>query len=215
MQELYSENEKRILNLDDILIGDNIKYYKYNMIKERKIHDFQPILMSRFFSKNHCTLSSITAILKYYNKVGFKAIPDDIDEIFKMVEGIARNNSFFFPKLGTAAFFIPAIVNRIWKKLNYKGRAKNKFIFLDYNSINKKFIEELDSFHPVVLSLADGLYKNHSVTIYGYKLVEYGNGKKLIGIVNDNWSLGEKYIDLTNLGKLSSSLFIMSTFSPV
>ncbi len=186
----------------------------YKLISEMRIKNFKPILMSNFTAKNHCTLASITAILGYYREMGMASIPSDMGQIFARVNDIASKNSYYFPALGTPTFFIPKIVNKVWKSFFYNGKAVNRLFFPDEETMVKEFVEELDAERPIILSLADGRYKNHSVTVYGYRLVEIGGKRELIGIVNDNWSLSEKYINISKLGKLSSSLFIMSKLAP-
>ena len=184
------------------------------VLSEKRIENFKPLVMSEFDAKNHCTLASITAILNYYGTIGMSSIPKDPDKIFASVKDVAIKNSYYFPVLGTPTIFIPKIIKKVWRSFFYNGTAVNKLFFKNEEAIVNEFVEELEAERPLILSLADGRYKNHSVTVYGYRLVEIGGKRELVGIVNDNWSLSEKYINISKLGKLSSSLFIMSKLAP-
>jgi hypothetical protein len=85
-----------------------------------------------------------------------------------------------------------------------------KGIGYDYDYIKK----EIDEGNPIVLSMhSDGLdgYKNHSVTIVGYK--DYGNAKMIQ--IYDNWYSSHSYLDYDKLSTISSTHCLCSKSYPI
>jgi hypothetical protein len=167
---------------------------------------FLPLLQEKFGGDNDCSLVCITAIILHCTKHEYPVM-----EIYKHVESIAKEN-FYNENRGTMAAAIRTIFNKSAKKyLNKTSCVKyTKGVGYDFDFIKK----EIDNGNPIILSLnSDGLdfYKNHSVTIIGYK--EYDDAKILK--IYDNWYANPSYLDYDKISLVSSVHCLCSKSYPL
>ena len=164
-----------------------------------------PNFLQRDFQdgEKNCTLASLTRIINYYFK--------DLDKfkIYGEIFEIARRNGYF-KEIGTLPFFISRIANTYFKKNKMKIKARGIYLGNFYSHVK----EEIDKFHPVLMNLATGYYKNHSLVIFGYSLYDYRGMKIKILHVYDGWNKSPSYIDYSDLkGFMSFPVFSYNIFN--
>jgi hypothetical protein len=182
------------------------KYYKNQiLISEGEIVGFPALLQNNYGGANDCTLTCITAILYYISNKNHRTV-----DIYNHVEEVANKN-LYKPNTGTVSAAIRTIFNQSARRYTEKTSCckYTKGVGFNYNFFKK----EIDNKNPVILSMRTdgfGYYKNHSVTVIGYK--EY-NGAKLLKIY-DNWTLLPSYIDYNKLGTISTAHCLCSKSYP-
>lgn len=184
-------------NIKSYLLG---RYNQYTEVREvkTKMLSFIPLLQSDYGKEKDCTLCSITAYV--YNKTK-ETSPLDI---YTKVEKIATKYFYNGDKYGTIPFFNKKILSEALdkqQKVNEKYVKGLGFTFTDIQTL-------LDNNKPVILSINnDGrnYYKNHTVTVIGYRIYCMDN-KKNLGMlaVYDNWTKAVRYIDYKAMSNISS-----------
>ncbi|NLB78167.1 MAG: hypothetical protein GX796_04765 [Clostridiaceae bacterium] len=159
---------------------------------------------------NNCVLASITRVMKYYNNIGYTNIPTDAIEIYKTVKNIGVKYGYDPIKTGVmrdlfiyTPWVIDDIVKDTWKAFNYtKGDGCN-----DYFSKLKTIKNSIDKSNPLLLNIAFGDYKNHTVSVIGFKIYsKKGLRDKVLIQIYDGWSSYVRYIDWTKLGSIPTSI---------
>lgn len=151
---------------------------------------------------NNCTIASLTRVITYYFK--------DFDkfEVYKEVFEIAKRNGYF-KKYGTLPVFISRIANIYFKRNNIGIRARGVYLGNFYSHVK----DEIDNFRPLLMNLASGYYKNHSLVISGYSVYKFKGMKVKILHVYDGWNKEKSYIDYNDLnGFLSFPVFSYNVF---
>ena len=178
------------------LSDNNLSQYIGNKTKIPKLVPRVPCLLQKDYGDlNDCTLTSITAIIKFYNPTL------NVQNIYDSVYSIAKMYGYT-GSYGTPTITMGTIYNKVLKQFDLNKKAqcyigKN----VGYNFV--KIQNEINSGRPILLNLwKDGrnYYKNHSVLIIGY--IADGNRKFLA--VYDNWNPGISYIDYTKLCVVSN-----------
>ncbi len=195
--------------IDDTYKHVNHKYgIGWTFDSGKTIANFDTLNMNTFHYKNHCTLTTVTAIFNYYKNLGFTRIDNDIYDLFHVVSEIAIKKGYYKENMGTFPWYIDNLVRDVWKHYGYEGTANNDFFFWDIDSINKTIKKEIDEGRPGIISFTNGNYGMHTVTFYGYKLYKKkGNDKKMYLKVNDNWTTSSRYIDTSFIGDLGETFF--------
>lgn len=183
---------------------NNIMEYictKYNVRNPKEmrtvyIKGIIPLLQNDYGERNDCTLTSILTVADFFKK------PISLSDEYKKIEKIATK-FFYNGNFGTLPFFIRSIMKRVCPDKKAKSAYIKNIGFNQYD-----IAYQLDENNPVILSVFnDGrnFYKNHSITIVGYKsyLVSCGNAVHLF-MVYDNWSKTISYVDYNALSAISS-----------
>ncbi len=156
--------------------------------------------------QNNCTLASITRIMKYYSDQGLQEIPSDINELYGIVREIGVKHGYNPAKSGLlrdlfiyTPFEIKTMVRDTWERFGYL-RSKSKNI---YFKKLKAIINSVDDMNPVLLNIAGGDYKGHTVTVTGYRV--FGNSReqrddRTFVQIYDGWSEDMRYIDWRRFG---------------
>lgn len=159
-----------------------------------------PLCQSYFGSKDDgdCFLVSLINVLGVYSTKLYKELYNDvlliaIDNNYFSYSGVSSFNQFpFFKKAG--------------KPYSLKANS-TLLLFTSWKKIKKI----IDDGTPIILSMygsdGRGYYKAHSVTICGYREVEFREKTYNFLKVRDNWNTYTSYIDFNKLPKLSSCLF--------
>lgn len=200
-------------NIVDIEKHIENRYGKgFQRVESFVIDGFEPLNMKDFEGKKHCVLTSMTAIMSYYRENGL-SLPAD-KELFNEIKNFASKRGLYFPFIGVNVFTIGLLSKLVWRRFGYKGYSSNSIFIKKKNSAERIIKEEICKGRPFFLSFAGGDYENHTTTCYGYE--EYkGEGKKLMFLlVNDNWSTGEKFVDLSMLASIKTSFFAIATTRP-
>ena len=175
--------------LYDKNIGSYLK--DQDLIEEKIISRFFPLLQSNFGGPNDCTLTSITAVYAFVNKY-----KESFNSIYDQVETVAKKH-FFTAKTGTAVVLIKSIIDKTFSTKSHSKYLKG----IGFNWFNIK--NNIKNNIPMILSTNnDGrnYYKNHTVIIVGYK--EYNLTRLLV--VYDNWNNTYSYIDYDILSIFSA-----------
>ena len=155
-----------------------------------------PCLLQKDYGEDcDCTLTSITAIIKYLD---YKL---DILNIYNQVETIAKKFGYR-GSYGTYNITISSVYRQSLRACGLKKCVMPRYgknIGFNFATIQR----EIEARRPVLLNLwKDGrdYYKNHSVLIVGYL---EKNGYRLLA-VNDNWHTGISFIDYNKLCTICS-----------
>jgi len=166
-------------------------------------------------NQNNCTLASITRIMKYYSDMGLNEIPSDIQDIYSTVREIGVEHGYEPGKSGLfrdlfiyTPFEIKTMVRETWNKFGYAGSKSSNYYFRKLNIIKIN----IDEMNPVLLNIAFGDYRGHTVTVIGYKV--FGSNRVhqsdlSFVMVLDGWSEKIRYIDWKKFGLTLASVTSM------
>lgn len=158
-------------------------------------HIKEYLLQEDYGDQQDCTLTSITTVIHNLNGENRKP-----QEIYNIVEDNAYKY-FYNGKIGTFPLFIKAIFDKSLKKLgytNYKTKVKCiKGLGFNFNTIINLLLDN----KKIILSMFNGKYLNHTVTIIGFT-----ENRKLI--ISDNWTAGPVIIDYDEIGIISQINYI-------
>lgn len=190
--------KREIINIDEY-INKNYKGAFLTSMKSLKLKTFTQRDLSSI--ENNCSITSITRIMNYYLNVDEKEIYDEVLEI-------ARHH-LFTETLGTFPNKIDDISREFLKKHGIKNKIRGIYLGNFYTHIKG----EIDNLRPLMMNLAVGYYKNHSLVVSGYRIYNYnGMNIKIIEVI-DGWRRNIRYIDYTDLRvKYILPLFSYNTF---
>ena len=181
-------------NLEEYI---NKNYPGATLVKSQTYYGKPYYLQKNYGGANDCTLMSISYTIKklYSNYI--------ISDIYNKVEAAAK--CFLYKEnIGT----IPVFINSIIKKA-YGLKAEGKLI-KNVGFTAKTIIKKLEK-SPVILSIfSDGnsYYKNHSITVVGYKQYNFNNKPIYLFEVRDNWNSDSSYVDYQKMCNISSINYI-------
>ncbi|NCA99030.1 MAG: hypothetical protein EOM70_06600 [Clostridia bacterium] len=157
----------------------------------------RPLLMNDFRPGiGCCTITALTAAFRHIRQQGESStIPDDTPALFDQIESIAARHGYR-PKRGrTNPLRIGSIVRHLFRFYHLKGRAGSTLCLSA-----AKICHELDHGRPVLLNLAFGFYRRHTVTVVGYQIWQdlsnqTKNHQRIFWQVNDGWNQEIRFID--------------------
>lgn len=115
---------------------------------------------------NNCTLVAISRILMYYRIRMHKTnIDRSIGDIYRKVEAIGTEYGYTDAR-GVVPIFVDDIVEEAFEMYGYKVKCKGHYIW----SFEKQVKREIAAGRPVIMNIARGFYKNHTVTVIGYRI---------------------------------------------
>ncbi len=152
----------------------------------------------------NCSVVAVTRILDYYRKVNnIQGIPEDIKETYKVVEEIAESYGYT-DKFGTMPFFISGITKEAFAKYGVKTKCKGVYVW----TFEKQVVKEISEGRPVIMNIARGFYKDHTIVVAGYSIWKVGDKFYPMLRVIDGWKSGYHYIDYEAFAKdISQSIF--------
>ena len=152
----------------------------------------------------NCSVVAVTRVLDYYRKTrNIPGIPEDIRETYKVVEEIAESYGYT-DKGGTFPLFISGISKEAFKTYGVKVRCKGVYIWNFENQV----VKEISAGRPVIMNIARGYYKDHTIVVAGYSIWKVGDKLYPMIRVIDGWSSGDHYIDYEAFAKdISQSIF--------
>jgi hypothetical protein len=158
----------------------------------------------------NCTLVSITRVMKYHREHGFQKIASELDDIYEVVRDVGVSHGYDPGKSGIlrdlfvyTPFEIDNMVHETWKRFQYLGGYGRNAYFLKWKTIMK----QLGLGHPLLMNIAFGDYKGHTVTVTGYAAyVRKGSFAKRFVQVFDGWSSSIRYLDWKKLGLIPASI---------
>ncbi|MCR4909463.1 MAG: hypothetical protein K5985_11590 [Lachnospiraceae bacterium] len=144
-------------------------------------------------STKNCSLVAITRLLFYYKeKQGLTGIKGDIFEIYREVEEIGKRYGYR-DKRGTNPVKIDNITKEAFRRYGYKAKCRGVYSW----EFETEVKQEIDESRPVIMNLARGYYKDHTISVVGYSVWQAGNKKLPVIKVVDGWNGGYYYIDYT------------------
>ena len=152
----------------------------------------------------NCSVVAVTRVIDYYRKTkNIEAIPEDIRETYKIVEEIAESYGYT-DKFGTIPFFISGIAKEAFSLYGIKAKCKGVYVW----TFEKQVVKEISEGRPVIMNIARGYYKDHTVVVAGYSIWRVGNKFYPMLRVIDGWRSGYHYIDYEAFAKdISQSVF--------
>ena len=152
----------------------------------------------------NCSVVAVTRVLDYYrDKLHIEAIPEDIHVLYRQVEEIAQAYGYT-DKRGTMPFFIAGITREAFKEYGIKAKCRGVYIW----SFEKHVMKEISEGRPVIMNIARGFYKDHTVVVAGYSLWKVGDRIYPMLRVIDGWKSGIHYIDYEAFARdFSQSIF--------
>ena len=152
----------------------------------------------------NCSVVAVTRILDYYRKTkNIPGIPEDIKETYKVVEEIAESYGYT-DKFGTMPFFISGITKEAFAKYGVKTKCKGVYVW----TFEKQVVKEISEGRPVIMNIARGFYKDHTIVVAGYSIWRVGDKFYPMLRVIDGWKSGYHYIDYEAFAKdISQSIF--------
>lgn len=167
------------------------------------IKNFTYLNQNNYGGSQDCTLTSITAIVYYYNKIKPTSESIPVKDIYSVVEQIAKKYGYNEDR-GTS----PLVNGKIFQEAMdivcgidisaYSKYLKN--VCWNWDTIKKS----IDVGNPIILSFWKcGKYKNHTVTVVGYD----EDSKELI--INDNWCVIMRRIKYDDVSFISSATAVL------
>lgn len=152
----------------------------------------------------NCSVVAVTRVLDYYRRKNhIQGIPEDIKETYKLVEEIAESYGYT-DKFGTIPFFISGIAKEAFAQYGIKAKCRGVYVW----TFEKQVVKEISEGRPVIMNIARGYYKDHTVVVAGYSIWRVGNKFYPMLRVIDGWSSGYHYIDYEAFAKdISQSIF--------
>ena len=152
----------------------------------------------------NCSVVAVARVIDYYRRtMKLPGIPEDIREIYKDVEKIAESYGYT-DKRGTVPFFISGIAKEAFAKYGIKTKCRGVYVW----TFEKQVVKEISEGRPVIMNIARGYYKDHTIVVAGYSIWRVGDKLYPMLRVVDGWKKGYHYIDYEAFAKdISQSLF--------
>lgn len=152
----------------------------------------------------NCSVVAVTRVMDYYRRVNkLQQIPEDIRILYKQVEEVAEAYGYT-DKRGTMPFFISGITREAFKQYGIKARCRGVYVW----SFEKHVVKEISEGRPVIMNIARGFYKDHTIVVAGYSIWKVGDKLYPMLRVIDGWKRGIHYIDYESFAKdISQSIF--------
>ena len=159
-------------------------------------------LCEHFDNHSNCTLTGAYNLLSFYRDArGYHNIPKDSQELYKAVMAAGDRYGYNYEReKGIPVYNNRRFLKALLKDLSY---AKER-VRAEYMVPARRAVKLLDEGTPFLLSIAYGVYFNHTITVYGYETYrDIRNGRTYTFlIINDEWDAGRRYLPWTNLDKL-------------
>lgn len=177
-------------------------WIKYQNGEIEGVSNFRQSVLEK--NSNNCTLASITRILKYYSDIGYTRIPNDTKDIYSLVREVGVRHGFDPQKTGIlrdlfvyTPWEIDNMMEEAWRAFGY-SKAYGDNVYLNKLATIKS---NIDNKNPLLLNIASGDYKDHSVCIFGYIVFsKKGYSEVTLLKIYDGWSESIRYIDWNRLG---------------
>ncbi len=152
----------------------------------------------------NCSVVAVTRIMDYYRKkYKIEGIPEDIKATYKVVEEIAESYGYT-DKIGTMPFFISGIAREAFEKYGIKTKCKGVYIW----TFEKQVAKEIAEGRPVIMNIARGFYKDHTIVVTGYSVWKVGDRMYPMLRVIDGWRSGYHFLDYEAFARdISQSIF--------
>ena len=152
----------------------------------------------------NCSVVAVARVVDYYRqKLKLPGIPEDIHELYRLVEEVAEAYGYN-DRIGTMPFFIAAITRETFKQYGIKARCRGVYVW----SFEKHVVREISAGRPVIMNIARVFYRDHTIVGAGYSIWKVGDKLYPMLRVIDGWRSGIHYIDYEAFSKdISQSIF--------
>ncbi len=152
----------------------------------------------------NCSVVAVTRVIDYYAQKGMvEGAPKDICQTYKLVEKIAESYGYT-DKKGTIPLFISGIAKEAFMEYGVKAKCRGIYIW----SFEKQVEKEISAGRPVIMNIARGFYKDHTIVVAGYSIWRVGDKLYPMLRVIDGWKSGYHYIDYEAFARdISQSIF--------
>lgn len=158
-------------------------------------------LCADFDNHSNCTLVGAYNILSHYrDAAGLSGIPAAPANLYRTVRKVAERYGYIFDKeKGIPVYNNRRFVKAMLREFHCTG-AK---VRAEYMVPAGRAVRLIDKGTPYMLSLAYGVYYDHTITVYGYETyLNIRTGRKYTFLViNDEWAGQERYLPWTNLAR--------------
>ena len=204
MKKPISDNFRGGLVTAPILYLKNVKSIpEESLVKDKEVivDSVGQALCEHFDNHSNCTLTGAYNLLSFYRDVrGYSNIPKDPQELYKVVRETGDRYGYNFEReKGIPVYNNRRFLKAVLKELSY-DREK---VRAEYMVPSRRALKLLDEGTPFMLSIAYGVYFNHTITVYGYETYrDTRNGRTYTFlIINDEWSAERRYLPWSHLDK--------------
>ena len=140
----------------------------------------------------NCSVAAVARVTEFWcNRQEIK-FPHYLADTYQVAEILAATKYNYSAKKGLGQLKIKPLLHEVAHRYGINLDCSLHFLW-NY----KKHIEgEIDAEKPVILNIALGYYRNHSVTVAGYRVYDCGGRTVTMLCVIDGWNEGPRYIDL-------------------
>lgn len=173
---------------------------KYTVISTKTVSGTASKTCSDLGGHNNCTLVALYNIMVHYRGKGYSKIPSKQSELYSIIKKQATKLGYNYEKSkGLSVTKNDNLVTNTWRKgFGYSaGKGTNNYLWTYSTATNS-----IKKGKPIMFSLASGVYFDHTVTVYGYKVYKNNRtGKKYTFLMlKDGWSNSTRYLAWRNTG---------------
>ena len=140
----------------------------------------------------NCSVAAVARISEYWCGVQNVSFPHNLADTYQVAEILAATKYKYTAQKGLSQLRIKPLLHEVAHRYGIYLNVRLHFLW-NY----KKHIEgELDAGRPVILNIALGYYRNHSITVAGYRIYDCGGKKIPMLAAADGWNPGLRYIDV-------------------
>ena len=159
----------------------------------------KPLLMADFRpGVGCCSLTALTYLLDYHHRAhDCPANAGTLEGLFTTIENEATHHGYSLTKGRMNPLRISSLARAAWQKSGCKAQSRS--LLLIRQQVLK---DEISQDRPLLLNIAFGYYRRHTVTVAGYQAWQHkrqsgtGSRELLFLKVLDGWTREERYIDL-------------------
>jgi len=198
MKEQVPENHKKAAGPGGI--ADCEKYLKEHYgadpVLEREIllpiETDSNLQMSGRKGAENCSVAAAARVCEYWCSREDVKFPHNLADSYQVSEILAASRHRYTEQKGLSQFRIKPLLHELTHRYGINLDCRLHILW-NY----KKHIErELEAGRPVILNIALGYYRNHSVTVAGLREYSCGGKQVIMLAIADGWNPGIRYIDM-------------------
>lgn len=204
MKKPISNNLRGGLVTAPILYLKNVKNIDETSLEKVKsvvIDSVGQALCEHFDNHSNCTLTGAYNLLSFYRDAeGLAGIPTQAESLYGTIRKVGDRYGYNYEREKG----IPVYNNRRFLKAVLKDLGcSDRKVVAEYMVPAGRAIRLLDAGTPFMLSIAYGIYFNHTITVYGYETyMDKTTGRTYTFlIINDEWAGQRRYLPWTRLAR--------------
>ncbi len=171
----------------------------YVVVTEKHIPETGFQTCAAFGNGNNCTMVALYNMMVYCrDEKLYSKIPSDNFELYNLIKRQASALGYT-EKKGLSFTKNNSLIRNTWNNELHTAGVKGRTRFYLRKSLP---IEKIDTGKPFMFSLACGVYFNHTVTVFGYRVYKNKRTSKeyTFLMIKDGWSSFTRYLPWTNTG---------------